>query len=640
MKRLVAVWLIFALLVPALADAAPGQRMRFVRAATSGDLGAQTTYWGPSTLVGNGGEEICAAPCVSPWSITSGTPVNFQRDADDGLLVPKDGAAGTPYNGVRTTGPITNETFTITDAIGQTKVIYAIVDESRAGRYTIRPKPSLDNVGGVLPQLTAVIRQISYGQEIAWRAGSRFNTPDQSGVFNGTAAYSLRNDGPIDGTFTGENHVVIRPETGGTATLGPMYLEGQENTFPGQRRLDGLRFQNLTFYSNVKDIPLIQSVLGVSNLDVWDSVFTGDEGNWLTEEVPRPRGILKDTNSGRWRVHRTLFQYLANGATLPNAWGVPNGGPDTYSDPTNVYNEVIDSTFRGIYGDAISMPCATGAVVTGNLFTDKTTGVTMGGPGYYNPFNKAVQPHGDAIQFSQTSCGWGRLAGPLVANNIITRGYGRDSLPFWTEANGYPNPNTPGSSCCLVPDPTKGYDDYQGIFANNSEAGNPNHLDYPVVWVNPVIRHNFIQISMNNGIVLPAMENPIVEFNVAITDEPGPANLLEVPYGAVNIRGGPVTGTGGRLQYNVGTSGVTLTVASGASVDFGTGSGISGGTNMLAPRSNYTTLFDSPLPTRRTYLEAVTGWRPKIGGPLFVNPNQPAGMWCADGSLRSAAACP
>lgn len=627
------------------ADAAPGARLRFGVAAGGsgpgpgpGELGEQTVYFGPSTLVGNGGAEICAAPCVQPWSITSGAPANYMRDADDGLLIPKDGGVAFSYNALRTTGALTSATFTITDAIGQTKLIRATVDEGRAGKFTIRSKPTKDEVGGVIPQFIAALREAGYGDHIAWRDGSRFNTPGQAGTLNGTTAYGIRNDGPIAGVYNGDNPVVIRPETGGAATMGHIRLDGQGGQVPTEKRLNGLRFQYMNFYGVLNDVPLLQSTNLVSNIDIYDSTFRGDEGDWLNGDVPRPRGVTKDTSSGRWRVHRSTFEFLEMGVVLPNSDGPPNGGAETYSDPAGVFNEVKDSTFRHIFTDAVHLPCATGAVVTGNLFTDKVTGLEVG-PTYPNPFDTAVQPHGDAIQFSNTSCGWGRLAGPTVVGNIITRGFGRDSLPMWTVANGYPNPNTPGPSCCLTPNPAFGYNDYQGIFSTGSEPGKANHLAYSVVWVGPTITHNLIQTTMNNGISVNDMENPVIEFNVAIADEPGPANLLTSPFGAVTIKGGPITGTSGRVRYNVATNGVTFTVGSGGAVDLGTGGGISGTTNVLAPRANYTTLFEAPLPTRRTPAEAAAAFRPKVGGPLFVNDNQPAGVWCPSGELRSAAAC-
>ncbi len=636
----------FALTAATLpADAAPGARLRFGVVAGGGeegpppgDLAAQTVYFGPATLVGNGDTEVCAAPCAKPWTITSAAPLNYVKDSD-GLLVTKDGNAGTAYNAQRTTGALTSETFTITDANGKTKVINAVVDAARAGTRTVAVKPSKDDVGGVLPQWVAALRVSSYGDVIAFRSGSRFNTPDQTGVNVGAGQYSLRNGGSIPGVFTGENHVVIRPETGGTATLGPLKLDGQNNTFPGQKRLDGLRFQNLTFYGVLDDVPLLQSTNLVSNIDVFDSAFYGDEGDWLNVAVPRPRGITKDGDSGRWRVHRSEFRYLQMGVVLPNSNGTANGGAATYSDPTGVFNEVVDNTFRDIYADAVAMPCATGAIVTGNFFTDKRTGVNIGGPSYPNPFDTSVQPHGDAIQFSNTSCGWGRLAGPTVVANIITRGSGRDSLPFWTVAYGYPDPNTPGPSCCTSPNPAMGYSDYQGIFTTGSGAGKANHAAYDVVWVDPIITHNFVQNTMGNGMSLPAMENPIVEYNIAIADEPGPANLVTSPFGAVVIQGGPVTGNSGRFRYNIGTAAVGLSVAGGATLDQGTGAGQGGTTNMLAPRANYATLFDAPAPSRRTVADVVTAFKPKVGGPLFVNDNQPAGVWCPSGELRSAAAC-
>lgn len=103
---------------------------------------------------------------------------------------------------------------------------------------------------------------------------------------------------------------------------------------------------------------------------------------------------------------------------------------------------------------------------------------------------------------------------------------------------------------------------------------------------------------------------------------------------------GPVTGTDGRFRYNVGTAGVTSTLGSGGALDVGVGTGVGGSTNQVASRANYNTLFAAPAATRRTYLEARDAFKPKVGGSLFVNPNQPAGVWCADGSLRSAGSCP
>lgn len=626
--------LLFAavLFVPT-ADAGGAGRLKFARigGGGGGGLGEQTVYFGPQTLVGNAGEDVCQLPCVKPWTFAAGTPLNYTKDSD-GLLVPKDGNAGTVYNGARTTGALVSATFDILDANAQTKTIKAIVDESRAGTRTIRDNATQDGVGTYNTQLAAALARSSYGESIAWRSGSRFNTPTNTGTYNGTATYRLRNTRVIPGTYTGDNPVTIRPETGGTVTLGHLLLDGQS-----LNRLDGIRWQNIDFYGEAA-LPLVQSVSVVNNQDFYDNTFRSVEGDWLNSVVTRADGVIKDPNSARWRFYRNTFNYLAKGIVAGNSLGTANGGAATYSDPTGVYHEVVDNVFRNVYTDTLAMPCATGAVVTGNLFTDKVTGVTMGSP-YYNPFNTGVQPHGDAIQFDDKFCGWGRLAGPTVVGNTITRGYGRDSLPFWTTANGYPNPNTP-SPCCTTPTPTFGYGDYQAIFRSNPSAGETNHVDYNVVWVNPVITHNFGQISMGNGIIFGPVENPIIEFNTMVVDEPGPANLVTSPFGSTNITGGPITGTSGRFRYNAATASISYTLGSGASVDVGTGSGISGSTNVLTPRLNFGSFYETAAPTRRTRDQARDAFKPKVGGSLFMSPNQPAGVWCPDGSLRSAAACP
>ncbi len=630
------------LLAPTLAFSASGNRLRFAVTSTTapdpgGGLGAQTVYFGPNTLVGNGGAPICEAPCVQPFTFNGGAPLNYTRD-DDGLLVPKDGNASTAYNGLRTTGDLTGASFTIVDALGKTKAITVIVSEARAGKFTIRDKASADGSGTYNSQLAAALARASYGEHIAWRGGSRFNTPTNTGTYVGATPYRLRNTRTIPGAYTGENPVTIRPETGGTVTLGHLLLDGQNNTVPGGKRLDGLRWQGIDFYGETDELPLVQSVALVSNQDFYDSTFRSVEGDWLNTEVARADGVIKDTNGARWRFYRNTFEFLGKGIVAGNDPGTPNGGAATYSDPTGVYHEVVDNVFRHVYTDTLAMPCATGAVVTGNLFTDKATGVVING--VKNPFDtSSPQPHGDAIQFDDKACGWGRLAGPTVVGNVITRGNGRNSLPWWTVANGYANPSTPGPSCCLVPDPTKGYGDYQAIFRSNPSAGETNHAAYNVVWVNPVITHNFAQISMGNGIVYGPVENPVIEYNTMVVDDPGPANLITSPFAATSILGGPISGTSGRVRYNAATAAIEWPLASGASVDVGTGSGIGGSTNVLTPRLSFGSFYETAAPTRRTRDEARDAFKPKIGGGLFVNDNQPAGVWCPSGALRTAEAC-
>lgn len=611
----------------------------------------QTVYFGSMTPNGYGGHKLGCNGCAYPLSISNGDTNNWQIiDSDgDGLgdqLAPRQSASAT-YASVRTVALSGSYALTVSDSLGRASAVTVSINDGVAGKFTITNRDNIDQDGSTVTtqnQLRRVMALAVYGETVGLRNGMLFNQPENGGALQGLTSARIR--GVARGTFNGSNWVVVRPETGGSAILGPITVDDEA----GGNKMNGTSFQGITFRSPPSTSraaqPIFTALGSTRDIELYNNVFTSgaDPSGTLMAD-----GVLGGANSYAWIVRGNYFYRLANGVTVTSATGNNTMTAADYSDPTGRAHTVTDNIFAEVGKDTIDAPCASGGVYSRNLVYDKVGAVYYGATGaatnttgknYVNPFDALYQPHADGIQFDYSQCYYGRYAGPVVEDNIFLRGNGRDTLPFWTTAAGYPDPNLPsgyGSSTTGIPttlDTSLGLYDMQAIFTSQTQVG-AVRVTYAAVLEGPVIRRNFIQQTYANGITFPNAKDVVIEFNTVITDYPGPTNLTGT---STNIRLVENTGTA-TVRYNIMSGAINFTGA--GTLAQGTGSGTDGGTNYVVGNTGaaYAAYFLAPAAKRRSFAEASAAFRP-LTGQLRPGGGYVAGAIGPDGQLNTMAIYP
>lgn len=597
-------------------EAAPGPgRLRFGTPTVANPPlpAAQTFYIGPWTVIGFGGVNpcvnentgwvnVCAGAVSSPAENTS-----FYLDTLDGTIVNKQGSTKT-YNTTRTiaiTGP---QTITVNTSTGQSTVITMLVDAARAGKYTITSRPAKDT--NTVWQMRQMMQRIAYGEEIGIRNGARFNV-------NGPVAFALRNSATaIAGTYTGSNKVIIRPETGGTAYIGGIQVDGDSSA----TRIKGLRFQNLTFTNTTYNARMIQFIAGANNIDLWDNSFTGVTGGY---GLDRPDGILVNTSAWAISIMRNTITGVGRAINVTGPLGTLANQFD-YADPTGIANDIIDNVIVDNSLDSLGLSCITGGTISGNIVYDKLAAVIVGAP-YYNPFDATHQAHGDFMQIGMDFCFYGTYAGPTITGNYFMRGNGRNSLPFWTSPP-YPTPNSPGTP--TTPNPALGLGDAQGYFTSGGES--TVSRPYETIWLSPVIKNNVYMGTFANGIGFYPSRDPDVRFNTIISD----TSVSNLPFSNAVLGVYAISGTAGVVKNNISAGAVATTIDAG-------GGSVAVADNVVAAPAAYAATFIAPANARRGKAQFDAAFAPIQGGPAELDPvlHTYAGALCPNGTPNTGAAC-
>jgi hypothetical protein len=655
----------------------------------------QTFYWGPKTLGVAGGVDPCQSHCVAP--VTMAESANFWFDTSQaqgpgspGLVVPKSDAGHT-YNKVRTTPLSGTEDITGCDALARCFTVHNVADRTIAGDYTIRWRDGdYQNSASGTSQMLKAYSVMAYGEEIAIRGGTSFNTINNCGgpvspvaacqggshtLANGTLQYTFA---CAIGTcldtsgFTGSNYKVIRPELGSTVTMGPFKFDGQSNN--GATHLVGIKFTGFAMDGEASSYLgyMFQGTNGAQNIDFENNTIVGnlDDENGRN----RPYGVNGCVDCTNWIVKSNNISYVANGIATPQSIGTQaQSGVGTVAPSDGIY--IGYNTLSNISRDGIDLQCMRNVTLEYNVITDKKTAIVAlpEDTNHYNPFDSTKQAHGDFTQInmqqdSNNGCVWNYYPGNVIRGNLYIRGLGRDSLPFWTVAGGYIDPNCgAGSSTNGVyvgwacghpydhPTPTAGSGSGQGMAMTNGNAsgnctppsscrhylpggGSVERL-YETVFTDPIITDNMLMSEFVCGFCIQAIQGGTVTNNTVVGTHP-PASILynnswnfgQTTFQIFNIYGTTTTvarnATTGSPQYGVG--GQTWTGA---------------GTNITTTMTSLPTWYLDPNAhgAPRTLGEFTAGYSPIHAGLLELDHSThvTAGALCWDGSTPDASGvCP
>ena len=609
----------------------------------------QTAYWGPKTLVGDGGYDPCKALCVLPI-LSSPDTTNFYYDATKGGIVPKNGAVKT-YNSVRPTPLSGTEDFVLTDSGSHTITVHNVANASIAGDYTVlwHNGDSVSSTSGT-NQLFQAYSKMAYGEAVRLRGGSFLNTIYNTGEasYHGQQVFRFTcNLGTCltPANFTGANYKVIGPEVGSVVTVGPMTLEGTGIT---GTHITGLLFDGEDTAVCIQNTACGNFFGGVTATYVW---FDGNTMIGNTNDTygrSRINGIKLSLDSQNWQFSNNDISWVYNGIQVAQPTGTyPADQFGTAPATTGFY--LGYNTFRNISKDVFDTACMHHTVIEHNLFTDKTSAVIIDA-NYWNPFDSSHQVHSDALQMDGQSgggafaCVYQFYPGNRIEYNMVLRGIGIDSMPFWT-APPYPNPNITGSVTSTSParivNAAAGLGSAQGIYASNYLAGGGG-LDhrfpgtsvqrpYNIVWTDASVKYNVVMTEFQNALLLPDIGGTSeVVGNVCIATHPPAANLYDTTWG-LGIA---------KCAINA-IQGSTSTVDRNISGGTGSYPGTFTGTNVNVSNSNLAAAFQSPgangSPRDDTSYKA--GYLPIQGGPLQIAPHVYAGPYCPGGSINTGT-CP
>lgn len=625
-----------------------------------------TFYYGPKTLGGNGGQSPCPdVGCVEPTSAPD--TANYYWDNTWKWYVPKSSSAKT-YNAVRSTPLSGCEDATLTDGLGRTAVTHLCANETIAGTYTVRWRngDTVDSKFGT-NQLFRAYSTMSYGESIAIRGGTYWNTIFNVGetAYKGSVVFRFNcQTGTCLTPVTSPGaYKTIRPEQGTSVMIGPMSLEtsGTNGT-----KLTGFTFDgeaSTCVYSGGSCASMFGGVASSFNW-IDNSVIIGNTNDEYGRA--RPKGIILDEASTQWKITDSQITYVYIGLKMPQSVGsypadvngtAPAGG-----------HTVTGNLFANISTDNITTTCSRYTTISNNVFTDQKSAIVVGdastNPPYYNPFDSSRQAHGDHIQLdgqnggNNFACIYQFYPGIVITNNVMLRGLGRDSIPWWSSPP-FPSPNdytgapcksdakpctisAPPGATTLPPNPLAGTGSAQGIFfADFTGAGGGHKFSgsggverpYTLVLVAPQITGNVVMTEFQNAINLPIVQDGTVTDNGVVLTRPPAANLYDSSSlwtnGRATIVTYQITGTT-TFTRNFTTWPKGITVGS-----------YPAGNPEIAGVAGLTAAFQNPTayPSPRTLSDYKAGYLPLIGGTLQISPHVYAGPFCPDGSAN-AGNCP
>jgi hypothetical protein len=648
----------------------------------------QTAYFGPLTLDGGGGFDPCQARCVG--TVTGASTANYRFDTTQrqgpgspGLLVPSSDGTHT-YNKARVTPLSGTEDFTGCDSLSRCFTVHLVADRTHGGDYTIRWRKgdSFSSTTGT-NQLFQVWSKALPSQRIVWRDRTcGFNTVACAGIgetvyAGGAQARISCNIGTCTSQnwFDGTNWITLEPELGGTAIFGPISIEG----------LYGLHIKNITFGGadfskcwQASGCPYyINGVASAGSKNIWIDAVTmvgnANEDCFTTASTCGKQtvgGIFQGNLSSGWKVTDSSFSWLYNGinfAQKPGSYPADlngtapaadaNGNPLTY--------DIERNTFANMRADVIDVGCIHHTTIKDNVVYDRKASITVGSattnPPYTNPFDSAHQKHADFSQFDCPAGVYQFYPGVDIENNYYLRGIGTDTVPYFTVAQGFPNPDNYTTAPCYlatpptcsnaniptgayVPDPTVGVSTGQGLYWSNW-AGNSGHKfngtnivrTYNLVLDGLVMTDNVIFSDLVRGISLGPIANSTVTGNTAIT--------AHVAGSAANLNNQGSGWNFGKTQILIEGSITNSTVERNVSGNTPTFAGAVGlnagniGNNNLAASYQNPGAYGSP----RSAAEFKAGFLPIAGGSLELDhvAHIYAGFWCPDGSRVDATGhCP
>lgn len=669
MRILVLIFTLLALLGQGLpADAQTAGRLRLASTGFVPPPTDQTAYFGPKTRGGHGG----ARPTGITLPATAPDTTNYTWNATEQWAVPKGsyGAARTTLTGC--------EVMTVTDATATVITYNLCADATIAGDYTVRWRNGDVQQSGVsgTTQLKVAFAASSYGETIAFRGGTTMNTtadcltgcsPGATTLFNGTQVFRFAcTTGNCNGAnFNGSNYRIIRPELGTQVTIGPISFENSGVT--------GTRFIGFNIDGEAEsfnDAYMLASVTGAESLSFESITLLGSNTDPYGKDRPSGIAICLDCDA---QILNSEIGYVKNGISTQHGLGTvgdvsagsvaPNSGPITISG-----NYIHD-----IGRDTIATQCPRYITVSNNIFTDQKTEVTVGtagtSPAWVNPFDSAKQPHSDKFQLNMQNtstnvCAWNLYPGLVITNNFMGRGIGTDSLPFWSTALGFPNPNNYGGVGAsgipiqaYTPDPLASLGDSQGIVTTNAAQDCPavapplcpgadrklvagtTPRTYVATFQNPNVSYNVIFSAFNAGLQLWGIDGGTIVGNAVLNPRVATSTNLETWSGFGNST---------FLIYNVAGSPTVARNLSGTGPQLGGGFG-----TPAAPTSaqvvpvgiaGMAAAFQAPgtqlSPRNLTQYVAGGAFLPIDGGTLEFATDSFAGPYCPGGQANTSATCP
>lgn len=608
---------------------------------------SQTIVFGALTRAGHGGHAL-GYTGSGTLTVTGGTNAAHWTINDSNQIVPQ-GTYGTAPTSTLS-GPYT---LTVSDgALTSTVTINLLTDTfSAAARLTG------SNTGGVNgatdvgdAQFKATLALAAYGQTVQLRDGTV--------VGDDTAQLTIRRTSTPTG-FTGENHIVVKPDTALGATLTSIKLDGQK-----LKRCDGIRFQSVMFRSTQAGIAMLTATANVDYLDVWDCDFSSNDaslyGTDTADAIVGPGTTVGSTSGlvvNSWRIRRNNIHgcgkgiYLSNVPFLVDAAGkrIATGQSDTAGTATHgPPHEVSFNRLSNIAYDSINITNGVGTLLNDNFITDKKTACfphpstvpTPAQTSIYQPYytGSGGQPHGDGVQFDYSGMVFGSYEAPKCYRNVWTRGNGRDTMPWFTSPP-YANPATAPTGVSYAPDPTLPFPDSQGIFLANADTSKPargatlmpdgvhyNSDGYPTIGQHLEIVNNAYFATYGRGISFEFQQDPICEYNTVLADK-GVPNLPNVS-SAGGIYASSIQGTAGRVRRNIAHV-VTITYASGGALN-------TDDNPLVSYVDDYTPVFAAPayggaVNTPATFKAA---YKPKTTGGAAVGAGLFAGQMFPDGTMN------
>ncbi|CAN7310330.1 hypothetical protein LJR164_001644 [Phenylobacterium sp. LjRoot164] len=610
---------------------------------------SQTVRFMPKTRAGHGGHK-CGYGGTGYLKVT-GAAATYVRIDDLNQLVPVGTfgavapawAAGSTYSGTL----VEYADAGLTNPTGRTGALSVSVASQNGYTITWRPAPAANNDEANSQLRTVLNGDASLGYVIEVRDGAVLNPTGADWRLRTT--YTAAQTAARAAAFTGENHVVIRPETPLAATLRCIKLEGQK-----LHRVDYLRFQYFTGQLTSAAVQPIASTTavfmetaGADHIDIWDcdisstpnSEYGGDQFS----------GIYTTYTARRWRVRRNRVHDVMGGIYLLNsptkfdfgtAWTALPTDQNDHHDSADCFHEVSFNEVYRVSNDEINISNSTGPLVYGNVLYDKVTGVRpwdaltaqqkLTGN---SPYDTNVQPHGDSLSFDWSKCLFGSVDGPKVWNNCMSRGLGRDTMPFYTSPP-YPNPDSKG----YVPAANKVYNSSQGVwFANNDNEVVARGWDgvrgsgtgYPVILKAPQVINNTYNRDMVNGIAVNYAENPIIENNSIMGCKNVPTANFIAAAGRISCNN--ISGTQGRIRRNIGNGpSISVSYAAGGSLA-SYGENIFVSYTATTGDTAYGSVWNDPVdgPSLRHLADWQAHYRAKVGGP--ADQSSPIGAFKTNG---------
>lgn len=625
-------------------EAAGASKLRIKGSVAAPPPTTQTTYFGPSTLVGHGGDR----PTGITLPATAPDTTSYYWDTTYQWAAPKNGANKT-YSAVRSSPLSGCEVMTITDsAVPPVVFTYNLcADQSIGGDYTVRYRDgdTYNSTSGTA-QLYKAFAAGNYGQTYVVRGGSEHNTVNTTGLNGTTAARFACAVGNCNyANFNGSNHRIVRPEAGRPVLMGPIWFEG---TGVGGTKFVGFTIDGEAESYNMANY-MLKDATGVPGMIFEDLHIIGSSSDPNGKD--RPGGIQVDLG-GAPHILNSTIEYVQNGIIVSMSLGTAGDVAVGSVAPSAPLTVITGNTMRNIGRDNLTVVCPRYLYVANNTFTDQRTEVTQGdagqSPPWINPFDSSRQAHSDKIQLnfqsnSTNACAWNYYPEITFVDNFFGRGIGRDDLSFYSSppfpnpndysgSAGYPGNNSgiPSQAKTLMPDPTWSLGDSQGLYSSNFAAGKPvsggpTIRNYVATMDAPIIEGNIITSSFNAGIALPGVRNGRVVANSVINPRVATSTNLETWSG-------------------FGNSGVIIDTVEGSPVierNHGALASSIGG-NATPPASQvvevtisqYGTIFSNAAGklSPRDAAEYRQYYRPVPGQALEISPGVFAGAVCPDGS--------